>query len=58
MQSLFKEQSRNAKTYKQVLKETQLGDLTETSDWGTVTNKNTRNKKYGTLAEIARVLRN
>lgn len=58
MQSLFKEQSRNAKTYKQVLKETQQGDLTETSDWGTVTNKNTRNKKYGTLAEIARVLRN
>ncbi|CAI4057653.1 hypothetical protein SKDZ_04G1860 [Saccharomyces kudriavzevii ZP591] len=51
------EMSHSTKTYKQVLSETASGRVSTATDWGTVSSSKNRNKKYGCLTDIAKVLR-
>ncbi|CAI4059586.1 hypothetical protein SUVZ_04G1890 [Saccharomyces uvarum] len=52
------EMSHSVKTYKQVLSETASGRVSTATDWGTVSNSKNKNKKYGCLTDIAKVLKN
>lgn len=52
------EKSHSMKTYKQVLSETASGRVSTATDWGTVSSSKNKNKKYGCLSDIAKVLRN
>ncbi|CAI4037850.1 hypothetical protein SMKI_04G1840 [Saccharomyces mikatae IFO 1815] len=53
------ELSHSTKTYKQVLSETSSGRVsTAATDWDTVSSSKNKNKKFGCLTEIAKVLRN
>ncbi|EGA83699.1 Pbp4p [Saccharomyces cerevisiae Lalvin QA23] len=52
------EKSHSTKTYKQVLSETASGRVSTATDWGTVSSSKNKNKKYGCLSDIAKVLRN
>lgn len=52
------EMSHSTKTYKQVLSETASGRVSTATDWGTVSSSKNKNKKYGCLTDIAKVLRN
>ncbi|KOH00308.1 Pbp4p [Saccharomyces eubayanus] len=52
------EMSHSVKTYKQVLSETASGRVSTATDWGTVSNSKNKNKKYGCLTDIAKILKN